>query len=137
MAGLFKSHPTAEVFLEKTSGIYVGVFSENPDFVKMIAIELVQNPETVTGMIKEFFQENGRTPGPEQLRHMIEEWYRQGHISEEDPFQFMLNIISLTILSFIGKPFLETLFQQTIPHEEFAKKRLKSVVNLLKRGMLS
>lgn len=137
MSELFSSHPTAEVFLEKAAEIYVDVFVQNPDFVKMIALELIRNPDTVTSMVKEFFEEGVKSPTPNHIQQMIEEWYRQGHISEEDSFQFMLNIISLSLLSFIGKPFLEALFQQTVPHEDFAKKRLKSVVNLLKRGMLS
>jgi AcrR family transcriptional regulator len=137
MAGLFSSHPTPELFLEKVAKIYVNVFTENPEFVKMIALELLRTPETVTSMVKEFFVENAKSPSPTHIQQMIDEWYRQGLIAEEDSFQFMLNIVSLSLLSFIGKPFIEALFQQKIPEEDFAKKRLISVVNLLKRGMLS
>ncbi|HLP47193.1 MAG TPA: TetR/AcrR family transcriptional regulator [Candidatus Kapabacteria bacterium] len=135
---LVSLHPTAGVFLEKGVEIYVGIFTRNPDFVKMIMLELIQNPGNITSFMKELFQEMGGTPGPPfQLKEMIEKWYREGAISEGDPFQFMLNLISLSLLSFLGKPFLEVILQSPVPAEDFEKKRIKSVVNLLKRGMLS
>lgn len=140
MMELLKSEPTAEVFLEKATEFYVRVFSRNPEFVKMIALELIQNPENITSFLKGIFDARGKETGfvgPPRLNRLIGKWYEEGSISEGDPFQFMLNVVSLSLLSFLGKPFLEGLLQVTVPTEDFEKKRIKSVVNLLKRGMLT
>ena len=137
---LLATSPTAEVFLEKATQIYVGVFSRNPEFVKMIALELIQNPDNMKSFIRGMFELKEHDPaatGPVRIKELIEKWFSEGSIHEGDPFQFMLNIISLSLLSFLGKPFLETLFQVSIPPEEFERKRIESVVNLLKRGMLT
>lgn len=144
MVELISLQPTAEVFLENAVEIYVGIFSRNPDFVKMIMLELIQNPGNITTFMNELFEEKMvETPGtpgmtgPLQLKKLIETWYGKGEITEKDPFQFMLNLISLTLLSFLGKPFLEVIFKSPIPAEDFERKRIESVVNLLKRGMLT
>lgn len=140
MLGLISSGPTAGVFLEKATEIYVGIFSRNPEFVKMIALELIQNPDNMRTFIRGMFESEEHAPvstGPARIRELVEKWFAEGAISEGDPFQFMLNLISLSLLSFLGKPFLEALFQVSISPEEFEKKRIESVVNLLKRGMLT
>lgn len=141
MVELISLHPTAEVFLEKAVEIYVGIFSRNPDFVKMIMIELIQNPGNITTFMKELFEEETvektGISSPLRLKKLIETWYGEEEITEKDPFQFMLNLISLTLLSFLGKPFLEVIFKSTVPAEDFERKRIESVVNLLKRGMLT
>lgn len=139
MMELLKSGPTAENFLEKATEFYVRIFSRNPEFVKMIALELIQNPDNIMSFIKGIFEAKGKEAGfvgPPRLLEMIGKWYEEGSITEGDPFQFMLNLVSLSLLSFLGKPFLEALLQVTEPAEDFEKKRIESVVNLLKRGML-
>jgi TetR/AcrR family transcriptional regulator len=78
-----------------------------------------------------------RKPDFVKMKKLIRKWYKKGLISEADPLQFMLNVVSLSLFSFIGKPFLEVVFQEYTPPEEFEKKRIKSIVNLLKRGMLT
>lgn len=139
MMELIKSEPTAEVFLEKAAEFYVRIFSRSPEFVKMIALELIQDPGNITSFLKEIFEDKAKETGfvgPARLKQLIENWYEEGAISEGDPFQFMLNVVSLSLLSFLGKPFLEALLQYSVPPEDFEEKRIKSVVNLLKRGML-
>ena len=133
---LLSSNPTAEVFLEKAPEIYMRFFSSKPDFVRMIAIELVQNPGNIASVMQSLIKEKGDVTIPSRLRQLIRKWYKKGFISEGDPLQFMLNVVSLSLLSFIGKPLLEVIFQEYTSLKEFEKKRIKSIVNLLKRGML-
>jgi TetR/AcrR family transcriptional regulator len=137
MVELISMNPTARVFLERAVKFYSGIFSRNPDFIKMIMIELIQNPGNITSLMRDLFMENGLATGPGHLKDMIETWYREGEISEGDPFQFMLNLVSLSLLSFLGKPFLEIIFQNSISDEDFERKRIESVLNLLRRGMLT
>lgn len=137
MVELISLNPTARIFLERAVKIYSGLFSRNPDFVKMIMIELIQNPGNITSLMRDILAESELAPGAVHLKGLIETWYRDGEISEGDPFQFMLNLVSLSLLSFLGKPFLEIIFQNSISDENFEKKRIESVLNLLRRGMLT
>lgn len=140
---LILSNPSAEEFLERITELYVNFFSRNPEFVRMVILELIQNPKNITSIITRFFKEKmGRQQmGPPQLIGLIEKWREENAISEDDPFQFMLNVVSLSLLSFPGKSFLEAIFQLSPTysphHEDFYQKRIKSVVNVLKRGMLT
>ncbi|MCJ7680955.1 MAG: TetR/AcrR family transcriptional regulator, partial [Candidatus Aminicenantes bacterium] len=49
-------HP--EPFLEQVPGIYMNFFAKNPDFTRMVAFELVQNPENITRVIRSFFKDH-------------------------------------------------------------------------------
>ncbi|MCP5051919.1 MAG: TetR/AcrR family transcriptional regulator, partial [bacterium] len=142
---LVASDPSPEEFLERVTEFYVGVYSQNPDFVRMMVLEMIQNPKALTVVIADLFQggegETGKT-GPPQLFGLIRKWRAQGAITEDDPFQFMLNVFSLSLLSFIGKPFLEGIFRLSTGEspsgskKDFKEKRTRSVIHLLKRGML-
>jgi TetR/AcrR family transcriptional regulator len=146
ITGLIAANPTAEEFLERLPGLYVGFLSRHPDFLRMVAMELIQNPGNITAIITGIIKENiqqGKS-GPVQMIALIEKWVAENSVSETDPFQFMLNIISLSLLSLLGVPFLEAVFQLVpgwtqgpLTGDEFFQKRTKSIVNLLKRGMLT
>jgi AcrR family transcriptional regulator len=135
---LIVSEPGPEEFLERVTEFYVGIYSQNPDFVRMVVLELIQNPKTIVSVVTRFFEEK---EGPPQLVQLIRRWHEQKVITEEDPFQFMLNVVSLSLFSFIAKPFLEALFSlaagEPPAKQDFNQKRINSVVRLLKRGMLT
>jgi AcrR family transcriptional regulator len=124
-----------EGFLEKLPGIYIRFFARNQDFVKMIAFDFVQRTEMITKTFEETIGK-GFHQGPQLLLKKIENWYKKGKISEKEPLQFMINIISLCLFAFIARPIIETLFNTDISHEGFNENRIKSVVNILKQGML-
>ncbi|MGD2091436.1 MAG: TetR/AcrR family transcriptional regulator [Candidatus Aminicenantes bacterium] len=140
---LVSSNPSAEEFLEQIAEIYIDFVSRNTEFVKMVMLELIQNPKNIASIITGFFKEKmgHQQMGPPQLIGLIKNWREENVISEDDPFQFMLNVVSLSLLSFLGKPFLEAVFRlsptDSPPHADFYQKRIKSVVNVLKRGMLT
>ena len=124
-----------EGFLEKLPEVYIEFFYQNQSFVKMIAFDFVQH----TDMIKATFEQaigRGFSQGPRLILKKIEKWYEKGKITESDPLQFMINIISLCLFVFIARPILEVIFSQKIGDEQFIRKRIKSVTNLLKEGML-
>lgn len=137
MSALLTSQPGAEAFLEQAPPIYMDIFLKYPDFVKMIAMELLQNPKNVASYIQKLFEGKREGPGPWLLANMIRQWSERGEIAEPDPVQFMLNIVSLSLLAFLGKPFVEGMFQQPSTMADFTRKRTQSVINVLKRGMLT
>jgi AcrR family transcriptional regulator len=124
-----------EGFLEKLPEAYIEFFSQNQDFIKMIAFDFVQH----TDMIKATFEQTiGKSfrQGPRLILRKIEKWYEKGQISESDPLQFMINIISLCLFAFIAPPIIEAIFNKKIGDEQFIRNRIKSVTNILKKGML-
>ena len=143
---LLSSQPTAEEFLEQLPGLYVGFAAKNPQFMHLVMLELIQNPKNITSVLTEFFKENAEKglPGPPQLIQLIRNWHEKKIITEEDPMHFMLNVVSLSLLSILAKPFLEALFRLApqapaapAGDEEFLRKRVNSIINVLKRGMLA
>ena len=133
---LMENNPTAEEFLEKAPGIYISFLAENQDYFRMIGMELLQNADNIASTVKFILQGNLKTPLPHLLRDTISRWYEEGQINEPDPIQFMINVISLSILFFIARPMIQALF--SLPEDKnFFEKRVKSVVNVLKNGMLT
>jgi TetR/AcrR family transcriptional regulator len=143
--GLLKSNPSPEEFIERMVNIYLGIFSRYPDYVRLLFLELNENTRNLGEVFSTLFRDKtgdefGKV-GPPQLIRMVKKWYSENLITESDPYQLLISIISLTVLSFIGKPFIEMIFRMTSdwtpPDEEtFLRDREKSIVNLLKNGFL-
>lgn len=127
---------TPAELLEKLPDAYIRFFSKNQNILKIIAIDLLQNPGDISLIFREALN-SGETAIPGQLQKLIRKWSAEGQLSEPDPVHFMLNIVSLSLFFFIGKPIIETIFEKTILEDErFYRKRIQSVANVLKRGML-
>lgn len=122
-------------FLEKLPEVYIRFFAKNQDFVKMVAFDFVQRTE----MIKKTFEEaigKGFRQGPKLVLKKVKNWYEKGKISESEPLHFMINIIALCLFAFIARPIIEAIFSTDTGNEKFYQDRIKSVVNILKQGML-
>jgi AcrR family transcriptional regulator len=122
-------------FLEKFPEIYVRFIARNPDLPRILVFDLIHNPENVKAAMAEI--SHSHAVYKPVLLAQIKRWHEQGLISEGDPLHFMMNIIALSIFSFVGKPMVEAISGIRIPDDEaFFRKRIASVVNVLKRGML-
>ena len=67
----------------------------------------------------------------------MRDWYEKGIISESDPVHVILNIMPPSLFCFIGLPMVEAVLDRKIDiNDKFIEDRIKSVVNLIKRGML-
>jgi len=135
--GRFISQPlTPALLLEKFPEIYIHFIARHPDLVRIMVFDLIHNPENVTAAMSEITHERMAFQ-PHPLLEMIPEWHRQGLTSEADPLHFMMNIVALSIFSFVGKPMVEAVSGiQVKDDDDFFRKRIASVVNVLQRGML-
>jgi TetR/AcrR family transcriptional regulator len=123
---------TPELFLEKFPEIYIRFIARHPDLVRI----MVFNPENITTAMAEIILEKISFK-PHPLLELIKRWHGQGLISEDDPLHFMMNIVALSIFSFIGKPMVEAISGVKVENnEDFYRKRIVSVANVLQRGML-
>lgn len=126
-----------ERFLELLPEVYILFLHENPYIVRLILPELMYRPDNITRIIKDMFQ-NLPEPPQKKILNMIRDWSSQGLIRESDPVQFVMNIISLSIFTFIGSPMVEAVLDVSIALDEaFIKQRIESVTCVLKGGMLA
>jgi hypothetical protein len=101
-----------------------------------VAFDLIHNPENICGIMAAIMSEMTSFQ-PHPLFKLIRLWHEQGLVSEADPLHFMMNVVALSIFSFIGKPMVEAISGiKVASDEEFFRKRVASVVNVLKQGML-
>ena len=135
--GQFISQPlTPDLFLEKFPEIYIRFIARHPDLLRIMVFDLIHNPENVTAAMAEIVNER-MSCMPHPLLELIKRWHGQELISEADPLHFMMNIVALSIFSFIGKPMVEAISGIKVENDEdFYRKRIASVVNILQRGML-
>jgi TetR/AcrR family transcriptional regulator len=135
--GRFVSQPlTPGLFLEKFPEIYIRFIVRHPDLVRIMVFDLIHNPDNVTTAMAGIIRDK-TTFTPHPLLDLIPEWHRQGLISEADPLHFMMNIIALSIFSFVGKPMVEAVSGIKVKDDDdFYRKRIASVANVLQRGML-
>jgi TetR/AcrR family transcriptional regulator len=127
---------TPDDFMERFPEIYIRFLARNPDLPRILVFDLIHNPENISRVMAEIFHENASFR-PRRLLEMIGSWHEQGLISEEDPLHFMLNVISLSIFSFVARPMVEAISGlKASDDDEFYRTRIRSVVHILKRGML-
>jgi AcrR family transcriptional regulator len=131
-----KPNLKASEFFEKMPEIYINYFLQNKDFIKIMGRELINDGQYYKIIIKETLEEDKRLT-PSGIKELINKWIKNGEIKEESQFNMMMNIVSLSLFSFIGKPIAENILDINIKEDEkFYKNRIKSISNLLKRGML-
>jgi len=125
-----------EQFFENLPKVYIRYFSQKQEVIKMIGFELIQSPDNITSVIRDIFSNIPESP-PELLKNKISLWYQKGLISEPDPFHLILNILPLCIFSILGTPLVEAILDIKIKSSlDFIDKRIISISNLLKKGML-
>jgi len=125
-----------EKFLEKIPEIYINYFANNREFIKIILRALIDNEESIKDTIREIYREN-KIDTRFQYKELFKNWSDKGIISETSNIDFFMNIISLAIFSFIGKPIAEIILNKDIKeNDEYYKNRINSIKRLLKRGLL-
>ena len=136
ISGVLTPDLTPAELMEKFPELYIQLFANHPEFVRIVAFDLIHNPDNICGIMGGIISQMTHF-GPHPLFERIRRWHGQGLTSEADPLHFMMNIVALSIFSFIGKPMVEAISGiRVASDEEFYRARVASVVNVLKRGML-
>ncbi len=136
IASIVQERLTPEEFMERFPEIYIRFLARNPDLPRILVFDLVHDPDSISRTMVEILRENVEFM-PQRLLEMIRSWHVQKLISEGDPLHFMLNVVSLSIFSFVGRPLVEAISGFKVKNEdEFYRARIQSVVHILKKGML-
>jgi len=126
--------PSPEKLIEVFPKLYIEYFAENTYLIKIIGHDLITNPENITTIVREAFSEKQL---PKTFIKVIKKWHEQGKIREDDPANFILNLVSPCITSFLALPIMEAVTNKKIEqNKEYYNKRIKSITNLLKGGIL-
>lgn len=89
--------------IEKFCDNYISMVMENPYLPLFVLNEINQDPEY-------FFQKvwNGNSrPNPEKFLAQIEKEVKKGTIKRISPLQLLINLISLCIFPFVGRPMIQ------------------------------
>jgi len=136
IAGVVHERLTPDDFMERFPAIYIRFLARNLDLPRILVFDLVHNPDNIAAAVVDVFRENTEF-NPRRLQDMIRSWHRQGLIAEGDPLHFMLNVVSLSIFSFVARPMVEAISGLKVRNDEaFYRARIQSVARVLKRGML-
>ncbi|MEN8153310.1 MAG: TetR family transcriptional regulator [Acidobacteriota bacterium] len=133
--GVIRPSVTPEEFIDKFPDIYINFFVKNTGFLKIIGLELIRDPENFREKLKDALDSSIKLT-PVNLQGVISEWYQDGKITESDPVHFFMNIASLCIFPIIFRPVPEAIFGMNFDETEFVKKRIESVKNILRGGIL-
>ena len=106
-AALFNERLTPGLFMEKFPEIYIRFLARHPDLPRIMVFDLIHNPENSAPPWPADLPEDALQAAP--AVRADPRWHGQGLISEADPMHFMMNIVSLSIFSFIGKPMVEAI----------------------------
>ena len=107
---IFRSDEPLFVKIEQFCNEYISVVLENPYLPLFVLNELNQDP--VYFMNKLWAKD--KRPDPRKFLEQIEKEIKKGVIKKISPVQLLMNLISMTIFPFVGKP----MFQMTLGLDE-------------------
>jgi len=103
---IFRSDEPLFVKIEQFCNEYISVVLENPYLPLFVLNELNQDP---VYFMNKLWAKNKR-PDPRKFLEQIEKEIKKGVIKKISPVQLLMNLISMTISPFVGKP----MFQMTL-----------------------
>jgi AcrR family transcriptional regulator len=84
---------------------YINFLMENPEIPLFVANELSKNPDLIIGVI----QKNGDVPLFKSLALEIMQAIEKGEIRPITPIHLLINIVSMCVFPFIGKPIIQNI----------------------------
>lgn len=98
---IFDSDDSLYYKIEQFCSVYIEKISYNPYIPLFVLYEMNQRP---TEFIKKMFK--GKLPKPTKLLRQIDDEVKAGRIQPIHPAQLLMNMVSMCIFPFIGKPMI-------------------------------
>lgn len=105
---------------------YLDILNENPFVPIFILSEIHKNPEMI---FEKFNQEGGGLPELSAFFIQVEQEIRAGKIKPVEPLHLFLNVVSMCVFPFVGKPMMQHIakvdddtFQRLMHHRNEAVK---------------
>ncbi|WP_016776353.1 TetR/AcrR family transcriptional regulator [Anaerophaga thermohalophila] len=110
---------------------YMDILEDKPFLPAFIVGEINRSPER----IKDLLLSTGLQP--EKVLKIVQDAIDAGEIVEMDPRELIVNIVSLSIFPFIGRPLLSSMFwESTEEFDLFLKDRRKTVYEFICRSIM-
>jgi TetR/AcrR family transcriptional regulator len=127
ITSVFESEDALFDKINSFCSLYIDKVIENPYIPMFVLYELNQRP---AGFVKKMFRNN--PPRPAKLITQIQAEVKAGNIIPIDPRQLIMNMISLCVLPFIGKPMFMTVMNlDDKTYLDLMKQRKKSVPDFI------
>lgn len=112
---------------------YISIFINNPFLAPFILREIHRNPETITS----YFAKAGINP--DHLKFTLSMLSQQLNMNFDEARHFIINMISMCIFPFAGRPLIEKLlFQEDKAiYEQFLEERKKMVAEFIINSLKS
>lgn len=127
---LFKIFTSGEEFPEKIKALvftYITALQQYPQIPQFILHELHRNP----GRIIELMHQSGINP--DVVMNIIREEIKKGNIVDIDPYQLMVNLLSMCIFPFAARPLLQGFIfkNDSAAYEDFIERRKTEVAGFI------
>lgn len=100
---IFESDAPLFSKIENFTEEYITVMSENPYLPLFVLNEISKDPET---FLHKFWHKQGLSR-PQKFLEQIEKEVKKGTIKRISPLHLLINLISMSIFPFIGKPMIQ------------------------------
>ncbi len=119
---------TVEDFLKRAIGSYVDLFMNKPYLPIFILSEVNSNPDRIESLIKEGGVQ------PQIIIEYLQDKMEQGLLKKMNPRELLVNVISLSIFPFAGRPLIERMIfngdKESV--NSFLKERKHTIFEFLK-----
>ncbi|GAK60309.1 transcriptional regulator, TetR family [Candidatus Vecturithrix granuli] len=122
--------------LKSIVALYFEVFSSERAYTKLVLDAIASEPEELEDLLVQI-KDDLKLDIPGKLLRFLEEGMERQVFRKVDPKQLLLNIVSMTMFYFFGKPAIKAFLDLQIEDEAtFLKQRQEAIINLILFGMI-
>ena len=130
------SDDTFDTFIQKAVSMYFDAMMSNPRLPFFVLEELVSNPERRKYIRENFVKKPMYAMSYMQLEARLRKEQQEGRMAKIDPFNFMMNVASLTVFTFIALPMYQDLLSKTDDEtHDFVLHRKQEITSFILRGL--
>ena len=123
--------------LKKVIAVYFEVFSSEKTYTKIMLDAIASEPQEIENILRST-KLNLKLNIPMKFIDFLEEGMQKHVFRRVDPKQLLLNMISMTIIYFFGKPVLKVMLDLPVEDEQsFLKERQAAIIDLLLFGIVA
>jgi TetR/AcrR family transcriptional regulator len=116
---------------------YINALSKDPDIPKLIMRELVDGGKTIPVILGAILSHSGDIP--KKITELARLEIRNGNVRRIDPIHVIMNIMGMSVITFLAKPFASAISKhlgfEVIYDEKFFKKRIDAIVTTACDGL--
>lgn len=116
---------------------YINALSKDPDIPKLILRELVDGGKMIPIILSGIMAHSGEVP--RKITELAGQEIRNGKVRRIDPIHVIMNIMGMSVITFLAKPFASAISKhlgfELVYDEKFFKKRIDAIVTTACDGL--